>query len=338
MLIHEIFARKSVKEAFPVKGMQPVVRRPAPAAAPALPAPSRPLGPVRPTPTNDPNVIDVDAKVVPDWTPANPNVGPGGSREAQAWRAQQAALKAGAQTAPAAPTPTAAAPAVPTTASAGAPPATIPPADSPTPAATPKPAAAAPASKVAPNSQAPRAGFLKNTAEYLANKWMQDAGVPQDQIRNMAWDPGGHMAASMGQGGATLAKVENNIAERLFREYFSVDNNTGRIKGTLNSEKIPLNRQSIEKAVKLVNSAENRLPIDINKAVDRFMQLLTQRNNEVKKQQQLQSKRAPAPAPGPKAATAPTAAPAATGMSYPGGQPITPDDPVYKLAKAQGKI
>jgi len=25
-------------------------------------------------------------------------------------------------------------------------------------------------------------------------------------------------------------------------------------------------------------------------------------------------------------------------MSYPGGQPITPDDPVYKLAKAQGKI
>jgi hypothetical protein len=333
MLIHEIFARKPVKEAFPVKGMQPVVRRPAPAAAPALPAPSRPLGPVRPTPTNDPNVIDVDAKVVPDWTPTNPNVGPGGSREAQAWRAQQAALKTAPQTAAAVDTPAPTAAAQSATAAtaatgAGAPPTATP----PSAAATPKPAAAAPASRVAPNSPAPRAGFMKNTAEYFANKWLQAAGVPQDQISNMAWDPGGHMAASMGQGSATLAKVENNIAERLFREYFSVDRNTGRVKGTLNSEKVPLNRQSIEKAVKLVNSAESRLPIDIKKAVDRFMQLLTQRNNEVKKQQQ--SKGAPAPALGPKAATAP----AATGMSYPGGQPITPDDPVYKLAKAQGTI
>jgi hypothetical protein len=333
MLIYEIFAPRTVKEAFPVKGLQPVARRPAPAAAPVLPAPSRPLGPVRPTPTNDPNVIDVDAKVVPDWTPTNPNVGPGGSREAQAWRAQQDALKTAPQTAAAAdtPAPTAAAQTATAAAGAGAPPTETP----PSAAATPKPAAASASSRVAPNSTAPRAGFWKNTAEYLANKMMQNVGVPQDQIKNMAWDPGGYMATSLGQGSATLAKVENDIAERLFREYHGIDYRTGNPKGTLNSEKVPLTRDNIAKAIQLVNSSESRLPIDINKAVNRFMQLLT-KYKQATKQQQPQSK--PAPGSTTAAGPRPAPAPAATSMSYPGGQPITPDDPVYKLAKAQGKI
>jgi hypothetical protein len=308
MLIYEIFSPKPVKEAFPIKGMQPVVRRPAPSTAPALPAPSRPLGPARPTPTNDPNVIDVDAKVVPDWTPTNPNVGPGGSREAQAWRAQQAALKTAPQTAVAAATPAPTAAAQSATV-AGAPPAATP----PSAAATPKPAAAAPAARVAPNSPAPRAGLMKNTAEYFANKWLQSAGVPQDQISNMAWDPGGHMAASLGQGSATVTKVENDIAERLANEYAK--------KGTLNGQKTPLSLKSVADAINLVNAAGSRLRINVRNTQKRFFDLL-----KSAKPQQASEPQKVAPAP------------AATGMSYPGGQPITPDDPVYKMAKAQGKI
>ena len=371
MLIHEIFRKSAINEAFPVKGMQarprdargryvgpgasvfsnmaqqltqpratvpttstalattPQATLPATATGTAVAPATQGTLPAATTGTavspttarrsqsataqSDPNVIDVDAKDITNRptlaAPSvprssevvkNPNVKPGGSKEAQAWRAQQAAQK----TAPAAP---AAAPAASS--------------------------AAAQPTAISKSPVAPKAGFIRNAAEYYANKMLQQAGVPGSEVKDMKMSPGGHLAASLGQGSATLAKTQNDMAERLAREYYRYK--------TLNGERVQgaePTQAEITQAIELANRAGPRLSININTALNRFNQFRAQLDQQ---KAAATTARARPTAPAAPAATptpAAGAAPAATGLSYPGGQPILPGDPVYAALKQQGKI
>jgi hypothetical protein len=157
---------------------------------------------------SDPNVIDVDAKDITNrqalsapatepttsaapapaapaadsWTPVNPNVKPGGSKEAQAFRTQQA--EPAAQAEPTTPTSN-----FKTIKGAKAPTLTTP----------------------------GKAGFARNAAEYFANKTMNMAGIPLSQQGQ--YHPGGHIAAGLGQGLTAIQKQENDIASKLSNEW-----------------------------------------------------------------------------------------------------------------------
>lgn len=148
------------------------------------------------------------------WTPTNPNVKPGGSKEAQAFQAQQAAKKTTA-------TPTA-------TSTVSATPAT-------------------------PG----KAGFMRNAAEYFANKTLNKAGVPVSQQGE--YHPGGHMAASMGRGNTTIRKAELEIADKLASEWMD--------KKTLNGRPSSLKTAEIQGAATLINQAAQNLPLNLNNIV-----------------------------------------------------------------------
>lgn len=198
---------------------------------------------------SDPNVIDVDAKDITNrqalaapatkpttsaapapaadsWTPVNTNVKPGGSKEAQAFRTQQAEPAAQAE-----PTP---------------------------PASNFKTIKGA----KAPTPTTPgKAGFARNAAEYFANKTLNTAGIPLSQQGQ--YHPGGHMAASMGQGLTAIQKQENDIASRLSNEWTRQQ--------TLNQNSVMLTPNNIKSAAQLINQAGNDLKIDLNNVVELVM-------------------------------------------------------------------
>ena len=205
----------------------------------------------------DPNVIDVDAKditnrqalpaaaaapVAKPWTPVNTSVKPGGSKEAQAFRAQQAQQ---------------------------------------TPQATP-PAQDTPADnfKTIKGAQAPataapgKAGFVRNAAEYFANKTLNAAGIPIDQQGQ--YHPGGHMAARLGQGSTAIAQAEQKIAYNLAQEYVN--------QGTLNRNKTQLTPAAIQSAASLINQAGNNLQLNFNNII-KLTQHYTQEIAKYKKAQ-----------------------------------------------------
>jgi hypothetical protein len=163
---------------------------------------------------------------------------------------------------------------------------------------------------------------------------LQQAGVPGSEVKDMKMSPGGHLAASLGQGSATLAKTQNDMAERLAREYHRYRSLNGeRVQGAEPTQ------AEITQAIELANRAGPRLSININTALNRFNQFrkqLDQQKAAAGSPARTQPAAPAAPAAAPTPATG--AAPAATGLSYPGGQPILPGDPVYAALKQQGKI
>ena len=200
----------------------------------------------------DPNVIDVDAKDITNrqalpaaaptatlapaaapaatatpapaaapaakpWTPVNPNVKPGGSKEAQAWKAQNQ---------PAAPADTTTTPA--------------------------------------------KAGFVRNAAEYFANKTLNKAGIP-DSMQGQ-YHPGGHMAASLGQGATAITSAEQKIAQDLAKEYIN--------QGTLNRKQTPLTAAAVTDAAELINQAGQRLQLNF----DNIVQLTQKYAKKIKQQ------------------------------------------------------
>lgn len=201
-----------------------------------------------------------------------------------------------------------------------------------------------------------------NAAEYLALQALSHAKVPADQIKQMNWNPEGNIAATMGRGATAIAQAQNFIADKLVKEYLQK-----RPPGkppTLNGEPVPnLTDQDIDAAIKLSNAVGQRLPIDVAKTRETFKNLYTRAQRQATAQQYAASApAAPAAAPATPATPAVTAkpkiqrlpgetmqaaikraqqtksAPPSTGLSYPGGQPILPTDPVYAALKRQGKI
>lgn len=190
----------------------------APAAKPAVPAPA-----ASPTATQP-------------WQPVNPNVKPGGSKEAQAFQAQQAAQKQAAQK-------------------------------------------QANAAATAPVIKTPgKAGFMRNAAEYFANKTMNAAGIPIDQQGE--YHPGGHMAALQGKGLSAIRRAETDIASKLAGEWARTQ--------TLNGKRTALTPAAIKSAANLMNQAGDRLPVDfdnINKLVVNYAQDFEQRQQQAKHRQ-----------------------------------------------------
>ena len=211
---------------------------------------------------SDPNVIDVDAKDITNrqalaapaavpaapapaaapaqsWTPTNTNVKPGGSAEAQAFQAQQAA-----QNQP----------------------------------ATPQPPA--PATQSTPTTAAPgKAGFIRNAAEYFANKTLNKAGIPNSMQGQ--YHPGGHMAASLGQGTTAIAQAEQKIAYTLAQEYVN--------QGTLNRNKTQLTPAAIQSAASLINQAGNDLQLNFDNIVQLTQQYAQEIANYKKAQKEKQA-------------------------------------------------
>lgn len=216
---------------------------------------------VRPT-QSDPNVIDVDAKDITNrqalaapaavpaapapaaapaqpWTPTNTNVKPGGSAEAQAFQAQQSA-----QNQP----------------------------------ATPQPPA--PATQSTPTTAAPgKAGFMRNAAEYFANKTMNKAGIPMAQQGQ--YHPGGHMAALQGTGTTAIAQAEQKIAYTLAQEYVN--------QGTLNRNKTQLTPAAIQSAASLINQAGNNLQLNFDNIIQLTQQYAQEIANYKKAQKEKQA-------------------------------------------------
>jgi hypothetical protein len=232
----------------------------------------------------DPNVIDVDAKditnrralpattIQPAPAPAPALPGPeGGPADQDAIDARYAAKGMSpeeiaksrserekrvaartARTAPAAAAAPAAAPAA-ATKPAGLTPAdmeklrakgTVQPATQ-APKLTPQPAAK-PAATV-PN-KTPKAGFIRNAAEYFANRTMNAAGIPQDQQGE--YHPGGHQAALQGRSYGFIQKQEQSLADRLSSEWINDRTLAGQSVKQINADEIQaaadtLNRSSV---------------------------------------------------------------------------------------------
>ena len=107
----------------------------------------------------------------------------------------------------------------------------------------------------APATAAPgKAGFMRNAAEYFANKTLNKAGIPIDQQGQ--YHPGGHMAASLGQGTTAIAQAEQKIAYNLAQEYVN--------QGTLNRNKTQLTPAAIQSAASLINQAGNDLQLNFD--------------------------------------------------------------------------
>lgn len=193
-----------------------------------------------------------------------------------------------------------------------------------------------------------------NAAEYIALQTLSSAGVPADQIRQMGWNPEGNIAATMGRGAAAIEQAQNYAAEKLAREYVRTK--------TLNGKPVPnLTDQDIDAAIKLSNAAGQRLPIDVAKTRETFKNIYAraQRHAQLGASVSAASSTAAPATPATPAVTAKPkiqrlpgetmqaaikraqqtkSAPPSTGLSYPGGQPILPTDPVYAALKRQGKI
>ena len=184
---------------------------------------------------SDPNVIDVDAKDItnrqalpaPAAAPA-PAANPGGLTPADVEK-----LKAQDKSKPQARTAAQYAPTQPDTSYKFK---TVKGAQAPAPAAPGK------------------AGFVRNAAEYFANKTLNAAGIPIDQQGQ--YHPGGHMAAKLGQGTTAIAQAEQKIAYNLAQEYVN--------QGTLNRNKTQLTPAAIQSAASLINQAGNDLQLNFD--------------------------------------------------------------------------
>jgi len=122
----------------------------------------------------------------------------------------------------------------------------------------------------APVAAAPgKAGFVRNAAEYFANKTMNAAGIPLDQQGQ--YHPGGHMAASQNKGIASIAKAENDIATEISKEWAQLGlinnvkdekldpNNIVQAAQALNTRKLQLNTNNIVANVKKMAPQYRRL-------------------------------------------------------------------------------
>jgi hypothetical protein len=113
------------------------------------------------------------------------------------------------------------------------------------PTLAPRPAAK-PAATV-PN-KTPKAGFMRNAAEYFANRTMNAAGIPQDQQGE--YHPGGHQAALQGRSYGFIQKQEQSLADRLSSEWINDRTLAGQSVKQINADEIraaadTLNRSSV---------------------------------------------------------------------------------------------
>jgi hypothetical protein len=113
----------------------------------------------------------------------------------------------------------------------------------------------------AQTAQPEKAGFMRNAAEYFANKTMNKAGIPVSQQGQ--YHPGGHMAASMGQGTTAINKQETEIASQLSREWLR--------QNTLNQKPSNLAPNEIKAAADLINQAGSNLQINPDNIVKLVM-------------------------------------------------------------------
>jgi hypothetical protein len=121
-----------------------------------------------------------------------------------------------------------------------------------------------------PVAKAPgKAGFVRNAAEYFANKTLNAAGIPVDQQGQ--YHPGGHMAALQGTGIASIAKAENDIATEISKQWAQLGiinnvkdekldpNNIVQAAQDLNTRKLQLNTNNIVANVKKMAPEYRRL-------------------------------------------------------------------------------
>ena len=121
-------------------------------------------------------------------------------------------------------------------------------------------------------NQQPKAGFARNAAEYFANKTLNAAGIPQGQQGQ--YHPGGHMAASMGQGNTAIRKQETDIASQLSREWLR--------QNTLNQKPSNLAPDEIKAAANLINQTGSNQQINL----DNVAKLVIQTVNDKQAAQQ----------------------------------------------------
>jgi hypothetical protein len=243
---------------------------------------------------SDPNVIDVDAKDITNRQAlASPTPQPGVATPVAQPTPQPGVATPVAQPAPAAK------------------PVGLTPADMAKLRAQDKSKAPAPATQAAPE----KAGFMRNAAEYFANKTMDKAGIPLSQQGQ--YHPGGHMAALQGTGTSAIQRTQANIVNKLANEYVK--------QGTLNRQKVLLTLPNIKSAAELLNQADDRLQLNYDEVAKQVMNLI--------KRLRLHAQAA--------AAAAPAAAVPAISVGR-GQKPEDLNDPamaqLLATAKKQGKI
>lgn len=118
------------------------------------------------------------------------------------------------------------------------------------------------ASAISPTASLPKAGLVKNAAEYFANKMLSKAGVPVSQQGD--YDPSGHIAQQQGKGVYNIRRQEFEIAKSLAREWLTNQ--------TLNGKQMPgpvPDHRELTAAADLANKVSNREQnIDINKVAN----------------------------------------------------------------------
>lgn len=139
-----------------------------------------------------------------------------------------------------------------------------------------------------------------NTAEYFANKILDTAGVPAAQQGR--YSKYGQIAAGQNKGTASIAKVENEIATEIAKEWARL--------GTLNGQRVelPLDPKQIALAAGKLNT--QKLQINTNNIVKQVTDMAPEQRRL------LDLKRDPVPTPPIPVPTPPRPVPAPAGFNY----------------------
>ena len=129
-------------------------------------------------------------------------------------------------------------------------------------------------------NKTPKAGFMRNAAEYLAKQTMDAGGIPQDQQGE--YHPGGHQAALQGRSYGFIQQQEQSLADKLSSEWV-----TDR---TLAGQPVQqINANEIQSAADTLNRSSVRpLNIDLNAVTQATEKMIA--DKEQKKQAQKQAR------------------------------------------------
>jgi hypothetical protein len=141
-------------------------------------------------------------------------------------------------------------------------------------------ARAKPAPAPAVLNKTPKAGFMRNAAEYLAKRTMDAAGIPQDQQGE--YHPGGHQAALQGRSYGFIQKQEQALADKLSSEWVN--------DRTLAGQPVQqINANEIQSAADTLNRSSVRpLKVDLNAVTQATEKMIA--TKEQKKQVQKQAR------------------------------------------------
>jgi len=147
-----------------------------------------------------------------------------------------------------------------------------------------------------------------NTAEYFANKILDTAGVPAAQQGR--YSKYGQIAAGQNKGTASIAKVENEIATEIAKEWARL--------GTLNGQRVelPLDPKQIALAAGKLNT--QKLQINTNNIVKQVTDMAPEQRRllDLYKRDPVPTPPVPAPVPPVPAPVPPVPAPAPAGFNY----------------------